>query len=54
MKHISTRLHHFREHVAKGVVTIQQVSTDDQLADIMTKPLPALLFIKFRQLSQGW
>jgi hypothetical protein len=53
-KHINTRLHHFGEHVAKGVITIQQVSTDDQLADIATKPLPALLFVKFRQLIQGW
>jgi histone deacetylase 1/2 len=53
-KHINTRLHHFREHVEKGVVSIQQVSMEDQLADIATKPLPAPLFSKFRQLIQGW
>jgi histone deacetylase 1/2 len=53
-KHINTRLHHFREHVVKGIVTIEQISTEDQLADIATKPLPLQLFLKFRHLIQGW
>jgi hypothetical protein len=53
-KHINTRLHHFREHVVKGTISVEQISTDDQLADIATKPLPTSLFVKFRHLIQGW
>ena len=53
-KHINTKLHHFREHVASGRITVQQVTTMDQLADIATKPLPNPLFVKFRQLIMGW
>jgi histone deacetylase 1/2 len=53
-KHINTRLHHFREHVVKGTFSVEQISTDDQLADIAMKPLPTSLFVKFRCLIQGW
>jgi histone deacetylase 1/2 len=53
-KHINSKMHHFREHVAKGLVSIQQVASEDQLADIATKPLPNPLFTKFRKLIQGW
>jgi hypothetical protein len=52
-KHINTRLHHFREHVVKGTIAVEQVPTEDQLADIATKPLPSSLFVKFRHLIQG-
>jgi hypothetical protein len=38
-KHISTKLHHFREHVATGQISVQQVTTDKQVANIATKPL---------------
>jgi hypothetical protein len=41
---IDTKLHHFREHMAKGVVSVEQVYTIDQLANITTKPLPFPLF----------
>jgi hypothetical protein len=53
-KHINTKLHHFREHVASGRISVEQVSTDDQVADIATKPLPNNLFAKFRQAIMGW
>ena len=53
-KHINTKLHHFREHVASGRISVQYVPTTDQQGDIATKPLAVLLFEKFRNLILGW
>ena len=39
-KHINTVYHHFREHVRQGLVKVFPISTNDQIGDIMTKPLP--------------
>jgi hypothetical protein len=38
-KHIDIRHHFLRDHVAKGDIVLEGVRTDDQLADIFTKPL---------------
>ena len=38
-KHISIRYHFIREHVMEGTVELHFVPTDQQLADIFTKPL---------------
>ena len=38
-KHIDIRHHFIRDHQQKGDICIESVSTDDQLADIFTKPL---------------
>jgi histone deacetylase 1/2 len=53
-KHINTKLHHFRDHVANGSITIQYVPTGEQIADIATKPLSHPLFSKFRASILGW
>jgi hypothetical protein len=53
-KHINTKLHHFREHVASGRISVQQVTTNEQVANITTKPLASPLFLKFRKLIMGW
>lgn len=53
-KHINIKYHHFREHVRKGTVKIQYVPTALQVADQMTKPLPAPQFTKLRKLLMGW
>jgi hypothetical protein len=38
-KHIDIRHHFIRDHQQKGDICIESVGTDDQLADIFTKPL---------------
>jgi hypothetical protein len=40
-KHIDVRYHVLREGVAQGVVQLVDTPTEDQLADIFTKPLPS-------------
>jgi hypothetical protein len=53
-KHINFKQHDFREHVANGRISVQQVSTHDQAGDLATKPLPFPLFSKFREVILGW
>jgi hypothetical protein len=43
-KHIDVRHHYVRDLVDDGVVDVQQCSSDEQLADIFTKPLAAEKF----------
>jgi hypothetical protein len=38
-KHIDVRHHFIWDHQQKGDICIESVSTEDQLADIFTKPL---------------
>jgi hypothetical protein len=49
-KHLCTRMHHFRERVRKGLITILHIDTKDQLADMLTKPQPEELFTAQRPL----
>jgi hypothetical protein len=53
-KHLNLKYHHFREAVEEGLVTIHAISTDYQVADMLTKPLGIELFQKFRKLMMGW
>ena len=48
-KHINLCYYHFREHVNQGLIRIYPVSTDDQIADILTKPLLKNKFAKHRR-----
>ena len=45
-KHISIRYHFIREHIMEGTIELHFVPTDQQLADIFTKPLAEAVFIK--------
>ncbi|KAL8104298.1 hypothetical protein AgCh_028500 [Apium graveolens] len=45
-KHISIRYHFIREHVDEGTVELHFVPTDQQLADIFTKPLCEATFTR--------
>ena len=39
-KHIEIDCHFIRHHLLQGNLTLQSISSQDQLADIFTKPLP--------------
>jgi hypothetical protein len=43
-KHIKTKYHFIRECVEHGEVCLEFVGTNDQLADILTKPLVRVRF----------
>jgi hypothetical protein len=47
-KHIEIRYHFIRDLVQRGAVQLQYVSTDDQVADILTKALPRVKHVYFR------
>lgn len=42
MKHIALDYHFIRNLIQAGMLRISHVSTKDQLADALTKPLPRL------------
>ena len=46
-KHIEIRYHFIRDYVQRGVVELQYISTDKQVADILTKSLGRGKFINF-------
>jgi hypothetical protein len=46
--HIDVRHHFIRDHQQKGDISIENVGTEDQLADIFTKPLDENRFCKLR------
>jgi hypothetical protein len=47
-KHIDTRFHYIRDCIEKGVVDVDHVGTEDQLADILTKSLGRIRFVELR------
>jgi hypothetical protein len=53
-KHIAVKYHWFRSHLKEGEIVITHVGTDDQLADILTKPLTRNKFESARKKIIGW
>ena len=53
-KHLNLVYHHFREHVRMRIIQLFPISTNFQLADTFTKPLPQKLFENFRKSIMGW
>jgi len=53
-KHINIKYHHFLEHVASGLLRLHAVSTEQQIADVFTKPLAEGLFHNHRKTIMGW
>ena len=47
-KHIDIRYHFIRDHISSGDFSTTWVSTNANVADIMTKPLLDILFVKHR------
>ena len=53
-KHIAAQYHHFRHCVQTNQIKIQHIKTNDQIADIFTKPLPRPTFEYLRKLLLKW
>jgi hypothetical protein len=53
-KHINIKYHHFIEHVSSGLLSLHAITSDQQMADIFTKPLADALFINHRRSISGW
>jgi hypothetical protein len=49
-KHINVKFHFIREQVKEKKIELIYVSSDEQVADIFTKPLPTVKFKKFKNL----
>jgi hypothetical protein len=47
-KHIEIRHHFIRDHINRGDINLSYVGTNDQLADIFTKPLGEAIFRNLR------
>jgi hypothetical protein len=47
-KHIDIRHHFLRDHQQRGDIDVCHISTENQLADIFTKPLDEKRFCKLR------
>jgi len=53
-KHVAIPYHFFREFVRKKEVAVVHVSTDNQLADLLTKGLVQVKFESHREKLMGW
>ena len=48
LKHIEMKYHFIRDLVQRGTLKLQYICTDEQIADILTKPLTSTKFVYFR------
>jgi hypothetical protein len=46
-KHIEIRYHYIRDMVQRGALKLQYINTDEQVADVWTKPLSRVKFEYF-------
>ena len=53
-KYISLQYHHFRSFVTKREISIHSINTNEQPADIFTKPLEEYKFCYLRRKISGW
>jgi len=52
-KHIDIRYHFLQDQVGKNMIKLEYCRSEDQIADILTKPLKIDSFIKLRDLLVG-
>ena len=48
-KHIEIKYHYIRDMVQRGAVKLLYVVTEEQIADVLTKPLARMKFEYFRE-----
>ena len=48
-KHIEIKYHYIRNMVQKGAMKLQYVATEEQIADVLMKPLARVKFKYFRE-----
>ena len=48
-KHIEIKYHYIRDMVQRGEVKLQYIAMEEQIADVLTKPLARLKFEYFRE-----
>ena len=53
-KHIAVKYHFFKEYVHSGHIQIHKVTSNEQVADCMTKGLEKTLFEQTRKMLVGW
>ncbi len=53
-KHIALKYHHFCSHIKNGCIEISYCPTEDQKADLLTKPLADAEFFRLRHMLIGW
>jgi hypothetical protein len=53
-KHLNVKLHHFRDYVTRGEISIHKIDTKEQLADYLTKPVSQEILQYLRPKVMGW
>ena len=53
-KHLNVKLHHFRDYVTRGEISIHKIDTKKQLADYLTKPVSQEILQYLRPKVMGW
>ena len=48
-KHIDIRYHFIRDMVQRSAVRLEHIATDEQVVDILTKPLGKVKFLTFHE-----
>ena len=48
-KHIEIKYHYIKDMVQRGVVKLQYVATEEQIADVLTKPVARVKFEYLRE-----
>ena len=49
LKHIEIKYHYIRDMVQRGAVKLLYVATEEQIANVLTKPLARMKFEYFRE-----
>jgi hypothetical protein len=48
-RHLNMRINFIREQIAAGIITVHHVDTEDNIADLLTKPLPGPRMKRLRE-----